>query len=60
MGLTIYDTNAEFVEFINYNTHDSLSDTNAMTTKINGLPNGYWVLVGIKTEGSYELHPPAH
>lgn len=30
-----------------------------MTAYINNLPNDYWVLVGIKLSGSYELDPPA-
>lgn len=30
-----------------------------MVTYINNIPTGYWVLVGIKTEGSYEIHPIA-
>lgn len=31
-----------------------------MVTYINNIPNGRKVLVGIRDEGSYELHPPAY
>ena len=60
MGLTVFDENGEYVSFSNYNTYSSLTETDAMVTFINGLPANYLVLVGIKEEGSYELHPDAY
>lgn len=60
MGLDVYDLNGEYIEFKMYNTYNDLVATNEMTTYINSLPTGYKVLVGIKGEGSYELHPPAY
>lgn len=60
MGLTVFDANGEFVEYKNYNTHSSLTDVNNMVTYINGLAANSMVLVGIKGEGSYELHPTAY
>ncbi|KRX07476.1 Insulin-like growth factor binding protein, N-terminal [Pseudocohnilembus persalinus] len=60
MGFAVFDEQANFIEFQNFNTAQSYLQTQLMVTFIDNIPADYFVSVGVYGDGGYELDPYAY